>query len=56
MLECEIFGTESGEIGQVEKALVREALAMMDGNQVQAAKLLGLNRTTLRQKIRLYQL
>lgn len=43
-------------IGQVEKSLVREALVATNGNQVKAAELLGLNRTTLRTKIRIYDL
>lgn len=43
-------------IGHVEKILVREALATTSGNQVRAAELLGLNRTTLRKKMRLYRL
>lgn len=41
-------------VGRAEKILVREALAMTSGNQLRAAELLGLNRTTLRKKIRLY--
>ncbi len=34
----------------VETALVREALAITNGNQVKASELLGLNRATLRKK------
>jgi two-component system nitrogen regulation response regulator GlnG len=41
-------------IGIVEKALIREALQRTDGNQVHAAELLGLNRSTLRKKRREY--
>ena len=37
-------------IGIVEKALIEEALERTDGNQLQAAQLLGLNRSTLRKK------
>lgn len=37
-------------IGIVEKALIGEALERTDGNQLQAAQLLGLNRSTLRKK------
>ena len=40
----------------VQAALVREALRITGGNQVKAAALLGLNRTTLRKKITLYEL
>jgi two-component system nitrogen regulation response regulator GlnG len=38
-------------VGQVETTLVNEALAEASGNQVRAAALLGLNRTTLRKKL-----
>lgn len=38
-------------VGQVETILVNEAMAQTSGNQVQAAALLGLNRTTLRKKL-----
>ena len=41
-------------IGIVEKALIAEALERTDGNQLQAAQLLGLNRSTLRKKRRDY--
>ncbi len=40
-------------VGNVETALVREALRITGGNQVRAAELLGLNRTTLRKKMNL---
>jgi DNA-binding NtrC family response regulator len=43
-------------VGRVEEILVREALKMTSGNQVKAAALLNLNRTTLRKKIQLYNL
>jgi DNA-binding NtrC family response regulator len=43
-------------VGKVEEVLVREALALTGGNQVKAAEILGLNRTTLRKKMRLYDL
>ncbi|HLH31350.1 MAG TPA: sigma-54 dependent transcriptional regulator [Terriglobia bacterium] len=38
-------------VGEVEKAVVAEALRITGGNQVRAAELLGLNRTTLRKKM-----
>jgi DNA-binding NtrC family response regulator len=39
-----------------ERALLRRALEMTGGNQVKAAKLLGINRLTLRKKISKYNL
>ena len=38
-------------IEEVERTLVAEALRMTGGNQVAAASLLGINRTTLRKKL-----
>jgi two-component system nitrogen regulation response regulator GlnG len=38
-------------IGTVEESLVRAALAITGGNQVKAAELLGVNRTTLRKRL-----
>jgi DNA-binding protein Fis len=38
-------------VGQVEKALIEEALEMTHGNQLRASHLLGIARTTLRKKI-----
>jgi DNA-binding NtrC family response regulator len=38
-------------IGIIEKTLIEEALLRTDGNQVQAAQLLGVHRSTLRKKI-----
>ena len=37
---------------EVERPLIARALGATRGNQVQAARLLGLNRNTLRKKIR----
>jgi two-component system, NtrC family, response regulator AtoC len=41
---------------KVEKFLIQKALAETQGNQVQAAKLLGISRNTLRSRIDKYQL
>lgn len=49
---------ESGETEDafdlVEECLVREALMHVDGNQLQAAKLLGITRSTLRKRMAKY--
>ncbi|MFZ5800796.1 MAG: helix-turn-helix domain-containing protein [Candidatus Omnitrophota bacterium] len=39
-------------IRAIEKPLLEEALAEAKGNQLKAAKILGINRNTLRTKIR----
>lgn len=41
---------------QVEPALITAVLKHVDGNQTQAAKILGINRNTLRKKCLQYQL
>jgi DNA-binding NtrC family response regulator len=38
-------------ISEVERMLIKKALDLCDGNQVQAARLLGINRMTLRKKL-----
>jgi Fis family transcriptional regulator len=43
-------------IGHVEKALLASVLARANGNQTQAADMLGLNRGTLRSKLDKYKL
>ena len=39
-------------IGDTEKALIEKALEYTSGNQITAAKLLGINRNTIRTKIK----
>jgi len=41
-------------ISNVEKTLIRSIMSRTDGNQTQAAEILGLNRNTLRSKLQKY--
>jgi Fis family transcriptional regulator len=43
-------------INSVEKPLIEVAIEHTRGNQTQAAELLGINRNTLRQKMKQYQI
>ena len=43
-------------MSKVEKPLLTQILRRVGGNQVQAAKILGINRNTLRKKIKQYGL
>ena len=43
-------------MGEVEKPLFRAVMEYTDGNQSQAAGILGINRGTLRKKLRTYSL
>lgn len=43
-------------MSKAEKPLIRQIMKRTGGNQVQAAKILGINRNTLRKKIKLYGL
>lgn len=43
-------------IGEVEKPLFRAVLNYTDGNQSRAAEILGINRATLRKKMRDHRL
>ena len=43
-------------IGEVEKPLFKNVIDYADGNQSQAAKILGINRGTLRKKLNTYKL
>ncbi|MDH3350774.1 MAG: DNA-binding protein [Gammaproteobacteria bacterium] len=43
-------------IGEVERPLFQAVLEFTDGNQSQAAGILGINRGTLRKKLRFYSL
>ena len=43
-------------LGQVEKSLLRMVMEETRGNQSDASRMLGINRNTLRKKIREYKL
>jgi two-component system nitrogen regulation response regulator GlnG len=43
-------------IPSVERELIIQALAETQGNQVQAAKLLGITRATLRKRVEKFQI
>ncbi len=43
-------------IGEVEHAMLGSVMAHVGGNQTLAAQALGLNRSTLRKKLKLYDL
>ena len=49
-------GLHSNLVDKIEKFLIQKALAETNGNQVQAAKLLGISRNTLRTRIDKYNL
>lgn len=47
-----VNGLYSALMVEIERPLIRETLRRLNGNQVQVAKLLGINRNTLRRKIK----
>jgi len=54
MIEKRIYLDEA--VGEFEKKFIQSALKKADGNQTNAAKLLGLHRNTLSRKITLHNL
>ena len=52
LLESELFGYERGAFTRMfEKEMVKKAMELTAGNQVQSARLLGISRNTLRKKM-----
>ncbi|MEM7360676.1 MAG: DNA-binding transcriptional regulator Fis [Pseudomonadota bacterium] len=43
-------------INEVEKPFLREVMQQVNGNQTRAANMLGINRNTLRKKLKQYEL
>lgn len=54
--DVEINGLHKIILEQVEKPLIELALSQYRGNQVKTAKMLGINRNTLKKKIDLYNI
>ena len=54
---CAIYGeSATPEPGHVERALLANVMERANGNQTQAADILGVNRNTLRAKLTKYKL
>jgi DNA-binding NtrC family response regulator len=49
-------GTENLALENVERKHIRDVLLMMEGNKSRAAKILGISRSTLREKLKKYSL
>jgi len=56
MVKLENSNLYESVIGEVEKALIKIVLDETGGNQLKAAKTLGINRNTLRTKIKAYRI
>ncbi|MBI1784149.1 hypothetical protein HYR69_03315, partial [Candidatus Sumerlaeota bacterium] len=54
VLRLRSSGNKEDAFDLIERCLVREALVHVDGNQAQAAKLLGITRSTLRKRMAKY--
>jgi two-component system nitrogen regulation response regulator GlnG len=52
----ELGGLYRTVMSRVEQPLLRHALELSGGNQLRAARLLGINRNTLRKRLRLFGL
>jgi nitrogen regulation protein NR(I) len=56
LIKTPITNRDLDMISTLEKGLILRAIKKTDGNQVQAAKLLGINRSTLRGKLERYRI
>lgn len=56
MEEESIEGLYSKVIAEVEEPLLNVVMKRTSGNQSEAAKILGINRNTLRKKLKQYQI
>src|SRR5262245_52546584 len=54
--QVELDGLHRIVVEQVEKPLIELALRVYNGNQVRTAKMLGINRNTLKKKIDSYKI
>ncbi len=54
--QVELDGLHKIVLEQVEKPLIELALGVYNGNQVKTAKMLGINRNTLKKKIDSYKI
>lgn len=54
--EVELDGLHRIVLEQVERPLIELALKVYRGNQLKAAKMLGINRNTLKKKIDIYKI
>ena len=54
--QVELDGLHKIVLEQVEKPLIELALRVYNGNQVRTAKMLGINRNTLKKKIDSYKI
>ena len=54
--QVELDGLHRIVLEQVERPLIELALRVYNGNQLKAAKMLGINRNTLKKKIDIYKI
>ncbi|VXA58241.1 Protein ninH [Acinetobacter proteolyticus] len=56
VLDTETTNAHAQVMAILEKPLLQEALIKTRGNQTKAAELLGMNRSTLRQRLKIHDL